>query len=909
MLESTARFHCRVSPLPIDQVWVVFMTENYTPQTAPNGDFSIQNDFVMRVLWTRRCLEENGLNQVGHRPIRFDTRPWESTRSTGGGLEHIQENAHTVEDHAFSVTNAADPVDITTRCRLLAPFDGDLLIVRESPFVDIHLKCDRTDKHESKKETMMTHILCLHAFDGHFGIPKLFDKCKTLEPLELNNDTLEFGAHLDITKYVNPQDFQSKDFDVAGEWVRLCVSLHRGGQLLPTDEDFQHVVCAKVFFSWWTKGGLDENTSKRSALSAATYHGLFVVGYPESGRKVSERYASGFPSVVGEYGVIEQLLADSTYPNDENDRELSRGTEMMQSIDLHAREYLRNVRRRVRGSLSTKNEPRIVNKENFVNETYESQPTLLTNSPKDVLRLLQELVIATLTLRRRTNDKPLGGVVVEFGTWRGGGGIAMAAAAREVDPNSTTWFVDSFEDISSRCGTVAFDRMPKQNTVTKESVVEAIGRFGLLASSRVERINALSDSIKWSSLPIKEVDVLRIDVSCPGAFVTVLEQLVPRMRENGVIIIDDWTRADIRAVVAAYRSSKDPSAFGPIHIMASSGAETTPLHNVSRGGKVAFWRVRKRVKNSADMTAQTITESCEVTKRMKPHSRYISLYREYRERVFERQRRQPDGGPGIHMSKRLPVIIKNLTLATAYAYHRYPFVQRAALDIDDVVVAKLATPSNVVTHRLFDDVEEYVASNFDDMIHYDVVRNKRQRHEERIADTIRASYEKGQSFKNLLVYFDLPDTGQSGKTFSRLRRSPSFYKRNSTPVMYIGKGRYRRNAHFDLVSSYIVQIVGVKRVRLFPPALFQSAACVDLDRTSTTFRQSPLTFVPEAFDSEAKSCESFSMLWSVEETLRPGDGLFIPIGWGHLMEAQTSWSVSVSHFEIPGESGDVYGDF
>jgi hypothetical protein len=93
------------------------------------------------------------------------------------------------------------------------------------------------------------------------------------------------------------------------------------------------------------------------------------------------------------------------------------------------------------------------------------------------------------------------------------------------------------------------------------------------------------------------------------------------------------------------------------------------------------------------------------------------------------------------------------------------------------------------------------------------------------------------------------------------------------------------NFHNDPTHNLLAQVVGVKRVRLFPP---QAAAAL---RPAPPPLQNTATLPRETFSNPALvAAFPFPML---ETVLHPGDMAFIPKGWWHEVEALTpSFSVS-----------------
>ena len=158
-----------------------------------------------------------------------------------------------------------------------------------------------------------------------------------------------------------------------------------------------------------------------------------------------------------------------------------------------------------------------------------------------------------------------------------------------------TWIFDSFSGTLERnCG-VASDVEFGDYKVRMNDVSSTMVRFGLLNDVVIRELNLLvdNDANLNSDMP-SHIAVLRIDVTCPKAYLQALRRFVPYVRKGGIVVIDDWHRGDIRNVVLEYYRSLRKH-FGTIFI-STSVAKPPPDRYISAGGKVSFWKVLSVVK-------------------------------------------------------------------------------------------------------------------------------------------------------------------------------------------------------------------------------------------------------------------------------------------------------------------------
>jgi hypothetical protein len=109
---------------------------------------------------------------------------------------------------------------------------------------------------------------------------------------------------------------------------------------------------------------------------------------------------------------------------------------------------------------------------------------------------------------------------------------------------------------------------------------------------------------------------------------------------------------------------------------------------------------------------------------------------------------------------------------------------------------------------------------------------------------------------------------------------------NDMMRMWLGPGGTITPMHFDLMPNIFVQIYGVKTMLLAPPFI--------LDWVGTG-KGVFAPFDPIAPDLFANPRASSIRYWHVE--LKPGDVLYIPMGWWHWVYAKTT-SISVNFFNV-----------
>ena len=92
--------------------------------------------------------------------------------------------------------------------------------------------------------------------------------------------------------------------------------------------------------------------------------------------------------------------------------------------------------------------------------------------------------------------------------------------------------------------------------------------------------------------------------------------------------------------------------------------------------------------------------------------------------------------------------------------------------------------------------------------------------------------------------------------------------------MWFGPAGTVTPLHYDGMNNVIVQVSGWKTVRLFPPCY------------STFMRQVRPWYAESDPDLSWNGADSITPPQSIRVELRPGDALFIPVGWWHALEAR-----------------------
>jgi hypothetical protein len=120
-----------------------------------------------------------------------------------------------------------------------------------------------------------------------------------------------------------------------------------------------------------------------------------------------------------------------------------------------------------------------------------------------------------------------------------------------------------------------------------------------------------------------------------------------------------------------------------------------------------------------------------------------------------------------------------------------------------------------------------------------------------------------------------------------------------TPMLWLSHPGIVSQSHYDTQHNLFIQLQGVKRFYLFPPAVTSSLH--SFPNIHRSYRQSQIPFssnisaddftlFPQAFNKESGNT---SVLSAYEIILKPGDILYIPPYWSHLVES-LSLSLSLS---------------
>jgi hypothetical protein len=120
-----------------------------------------------------------------------------------------------------------------------------------------------------------------------------------------------------------------------------------------------------------------------------------------------------------------------------------------------------------------------------------------------------------------------------------------------------------------------------------------------------------------------------------------------------------------------------------------------------------------------------------------------------------------------------------------------------------------------------------------------------------------------------------------------------------TPMLWLSHPGIVSQSHYDTQHNLFIQLQGVKRFYLFPPAV--TGSLHSFPNIHRSYRQSQIPFssnissddfmlFPQAFNKESSNN---SLLSAYEIILKPGDILYIPPYWSHLIES-LSLSLSLS---------------
>lgn len=133
-----------------------------------------------------------------------------------------------------------------------------------------------------------------------------------------------------------------------------------------------------------------------------------------------------------------------------------------------------------------------------------------------------------------------------------------------------------------------------------------------------------------------------------------------------------------------------------------------------------------------------------------------------------------------------------------------------------------------------------------------------------------------------LLFKDVADFGEGYRQQESIKSANLFWfgpKGAFTPV------------HHDLTNNMLVQIYGEKKITLIPalqvPSLYNDTGVFSAaDYPKTDFKRHP----------------AMRDITPLEVLLRPGESLFIPIGWWHCVEClDISISLSFTNFNVPNQ--------
>ncbi len=116
---------------------------------------------------------------------------------------------------------------------------------------------------------------------------------------------------------------------------------------------------------------------------------------------------------------------------------------------------------------------------------------------------------------------------------------------------------------------------------------------------------------------------------------------------------------------------------------------------------------------------------------------------------------------------------------------------------------------------------------------------------------------------------------------------PNWYRRPPLDVnFWCGVLGTSSGLHCDVTPNCNVQVVGTKHFTLFPPK--------DAERISRVRRGTHCRFDPNMPDFDRFPLAREATGW--ECALRPGESLYIPVGWFHQVTVTSPWAVNVNFF-------------
>ncbi len=158
--------------------------------------------------------------------------------------------------------------------------------------------------------------------------------------------------------------------------------------------------------------------------------------------------------------------------------------------------------------------------------------------------------------------------------------------------------------------------------------------------------------------------------------------------------------------------------------------------------------------------------------------------------------------------------------------------------------------------------------------------------------------ERGESAGRYLAQVDIPH--MLGPIADDIERPKFVNRRALSPVMWIGPGGHKEPLHFDHSDGVLAQVVGRKRVVLFPSSSYDAMYPFPLKLRHPYL---PSNFSQLDIDAPDKArFPKFKPEDRVEVILEPGEMLYLPTGWWHEVSCIDPVCVSVTHFhEVPVE--------
>eukprot|EP00616_Rhizochromulina_sp_CCMP1243_P000940 CAMPEP_0118970540 /NCGR_PEP_ID=MMETSP1173-20130426/7412_1 /TAXON_ID=1034831 /ORGANISM="Rhizochromulina marina cf, Strain CCMP1243" /LENGTH=551 /DNA_ID=CAMNT_0006919915 /DNA_START=42 /DNA_END=1697 /DNA_ORIENTATION=- len=120
----------------------------------------------------------------------------------------------------------------------------------------------------------------------------------------------------------------------------------------------------------------------------------------------------------------------------------------------------------------------------------------------------------------------------------------------------------------------------------------------------------------------------------------------------------------------------------------------------------------------------------------------------------------------------------------------------------------------------------------------------------------------------------------------------------SVATLWMSHPNVTAHAHYDQSHNFLIQLIGRKRVLLYPPR--QYAYLYPFPHTHVSYHQSQVDFA----DPDVLTFPDFTRAGAVEAILEPGDAIYIPPFWWHRIEA-LDLSLSMSVVSPSAEEGHL----